>query len=869
MTATITVNGERREIAPGDGGRLLGWLRGHLGLTGAKPACGEGVCGACTVLLDGTPVLACQTALADASGHSVTTAEGLATGGRLHPVQAALIEEGATQCGYCTPGIVLRAAALLVANPRPDARAVIEALDQNLCRCGCYPRILRAVLRAADRAAYVVDPSAVDPGVGEAPRGDGVEPPLSPASPWDMQPPRERDYAGVLGPGMVWVAPAADSGGWLRSGGAWLHVGPSGVTAFSGKVDVGQDNRTALRMLVAEELSVPLESVRLVLGDTDLCPYDAGTFGSRSMLEAGQALRQAAAGAGARLRSLAADRWGVPVGTLSVVDGVVTRPDGARLPYGDLVAGSTAVELVDTDAPLRNADDRRLVGRPRSPERADAVTGRLRFVSDLRRPGMEYGAVLRPPHPRARLVSLDTRPAAHMPGVTVVEEGPFVGAVAADLATARAAVRAVVARYEADGSPEAAESELATYLRAHPVDGQGWEGPVDTSSGNVDRALEEAGHTLRATYSTAYVAHAALETHAALAEWSGGRLHVWTGTQVPFAVRAQLAGAFGLDEAAVRVVVPPTGGAFGGKHGADVATEAARLARAAGRPVLVHWSRGEEFLWGSLRPMALIDVRAGLDDSAQLAGWDFVDINGGSAALDLPYEVKARRIRYQPAASPLRQSSYRALAATANNFARECAIDELAERAGEDPVEFRARRLADDRLAAVLAAAASRFGWASGCGGAGGPEAHGDGVAVGLEKGGRVATCAAVTVDGQGRLRVRRVVTAYECGTIVNPDTVANQIEGATVMGLGGALFEAVGIQGGAPSIRTLADYPVPRFHDLPAIDVVLIDRPDLPSAGAGETPMIALAPAIANALYAATGRRVRQLPLASGGIVP
>ena len=513
---------------------------------------------------------------------------------------------------------------------------------------------------------------------------------------------------------------------------------------------------------------------------------------------------------------------------------------------------------------LRPDTEHQLVGRPYAPVRRDAVTGRRRFVSDLRHPNMASGAVLRPPVPGARLVSLDARRAAAMPGVAVVEEGEFVGVVADDRAAAQAALEAIDARYEV---PEPITGDMASYLRAHPISGEGWERVVDLEAGDVEGALETAAVVVAATYTTAFLAHAPLETRAALAGWSRGRLTVWTGTQVPFGVRAQLARSFGIDEAAVRVVVPPTGGAFGGKHGADVGVEAARLARAAERPVLVHWSRAEEFAWGSLRPMAVIDVRAGLDEAGELVGWDFLDVNAGAAALDVPYRVGARRARYQPAASPVGQSSYRALAATANNFARECAIDELAEAAGEDPVHFRLRRLADDRLATVLGAAAERFGWPDWSARPGG--GRGAGVAVGLEKDGRVATCVQVAVGHDGAVRVGRVVTAYECGTIVNPDTVTNQIEGATVMGLGGALSEAVGVEGGHVALRALADYPVPRFHDLPTIDVVLVHRPDLPSAGAGETPMIAVAPAIANALFSATGRRLRDLPLAPGGRLP
>ena len=479
------------------------------------------------------------------------------------------------------------------------------------------------------------------------------------------------------------------------------------------------------------------------------------------------------------------------------------------------------------------------------------------------------------PSPTPPCAPSTTARAEAIAGAVVVQEGSFVGVVADDPATARRAVAAVDAEW--DEAPPIGE-DLIEYLRSHPLAGEGWERGVDEAAGDVAAALAGAAATITATYTTAYLAHVPLETRAALAEWDGDRLTVWTGTQVPFGARSQLATALGIDEGDVRVVVPPTGGAFGGKHAGQVATEAARLARATGRPVRVHWSRAEELRWGTVRPMAVIDVTAGLDDHGELAAWDFLDVNAGSAALMPPYRIANRRLRYRPAQSPLRQGSYRALAANANNFARESMIDELAHWRREDPLEFRLARLDDERLATVLRAAAERFGWAAG---AVDPTRHdrgllattktpdgartGHGLAVGLEKDGRVATCVEVVVHPDNRVTVTRIVTGYDCGTVVNPDTVVNQVEGATMMALGGALLEALPVVGGRLAEPSLTRYPLLRFADLPDVDVVLCDRPDLPAAGAGETPMIAVAPAVANALFEATGRRLRSLPLTPG----
>jgi len=875
----IVVNGEWHELSPAAPGTLLALLRSGLGLTGAKPGCGEGECGACTVLVDGRPVLACQTAVAEVEGRSVTTVEGLAGRPRLHPVQQALATEHGFQCGYCTPAMALRAAALLATDPDPDDAAIAAALQPNVCRCGCYPRITRAVRRAAvllrDPGQQGAEPVAVVPA-----------PLARPGRPWDLCSPQDREWFDILGDGLVvvWPPPGAH-------GGAWVHLSPSGtVTAFTGKVDIGQDNRAAFRLLVAEELAVDPGSVRIVQGDTDLCPSDIGTFGSRSMPDAGEWLRRAAAGAREALLDLAAQRWragdagrdlaGDRRTGLVVSGGAVTGGrGGARLAYRELLTGLRRLDVLEAEPALTPPTAWRIAGcrpmaagpgGPGAPDgspaahegpagdvagRLDVVTGGRRYASDQTRPGMRHGAVLRPRVRGARLLAADTRAAAGIPGVTIVREGEFVGAVAPDLATARRAVAAIRADWQ---TPAALPGPMADYLRSHPAPGLGWQQPLDHGVGDTEAALAGAAVTVQASYRTAYLAHVPMETRAAVAEWADGRLTVWTGNNVPFQVRARLAGAFGLPERDVRVIIPPTGGGFGGKRG-DEAIEAARLARAAGCPVKVHWSRAEEFQFGFVRPMAVIDIRAGLDREGAITAFDLIDINAGPQGTAFPYAAASWRLRYTPAASPLAQGPYRALAATANTFARESAIDELAHAARCDPVRFRLDRLADERLATVLRAAAG----SAGCDDLG--PRRGLGVAVGLEKDGRVATRAEVAVDADGTVQVTRIVTAYECGAVVSPATVISQIEGGTVMALGGALFEQVTLAGGHQETRSLTGYRVPRFSDIPQIDVVLVDRPDIPSAGAGETPLIAVAPAISNAVFAATGRRLRTLPLLAG----
>jgi nicotinate dehydrogenase subunit B len=890
MAFTITLNGTEREVAAAPDGRsLLEVLREELGITGPKLGCGEGACGACTVLIGRRAVTSCITPAEEAAGQRVTTVEGLAEDGFLHPVQQAWLETGAMQCGYCTPGWLTATAALLNRVARPDDARIAAELAGNVCRCCTYPRILRAVRRAAElmEQPELLEPvpQAAPPPAGECGARPTARHPASAALPWD----RARDAAAFfdqLADGLVTVVaddarPAAPAPGqWGGPDDAWVHVGADGsVTAFTGKVEAGQGTRTALGLLVAEELAVPADSVRVVMGNTDVSPFDLGTFGSRSMPFAAPPLRAAAAAARELLRTAAAERFGLPAADLTVGGGMVAGPDGApSVGYSELLTGVRRVERVPADEPVTPTQAWRSAGRPaRATGGADVVTGTKRFPADLRVDGMRHGCVLRAPAFGATLRAADTTAAEALPGVCVVRDGEFIGVVAPSAAEARQAIEKIDATWQR--SPQPGVDDLADYLRSHPVDGEGFSAVFRHEQGDVDAALAAAPVRVTAHYTAAYIAHVPLEPRSAVATWQDGHLAVSTGTSTPFRARRELAAALGVPEPSVHVIVPDYGGGFGGKHGSSVAAEAARLARAAGCPVKVQWSRHEEFHWGYLRPAALIDISAGLDASGALAGWSHLNVNSGAVGIMTPYEIPHQRIVYQPADSPLPQGSYRALAATANNFARESHMDELAHRLGTDPLEFRLRHLRDSRLADVLRAAAERLGWPAARAHAGVPgsspgsarqaDGTGIGIACGTEKGGRVATAAAVRVDADGTLHVDRLVTAFDCGAVVNPDNLANQIEGATMMGLGGALFEAIDFADGQIRNASLTQYRVPRLPDLPEIDVVLVDRPDQPSAGGGETPIVAVAPAIANAIFSACATRLRAMPLAPRGVVP
>jgi isoquinoline 1-oxidoreductase len=380
----------------------------------------------------------------------------------------------------------------------------------------------------------------------------------------------------------------------------------------------------------------------------------------------------------------------------------------------------------------------------------------------------------------------------------------------------------------------------------------------------VADGLNAADQKIEAAYTIAYIAHCPLEPRAAVAEWAGDKLTVWTGTQGPFRVRSDVARSLGVPEGSVRVIMPDTGSGYGGKHTNEAAVEAARLAKAAAKPVKVVWTREEEFTWAYFRPAGLIEVKAGAKADGTLTAWEFHNYNSGGSAMQTPYAVPNVRQEFHFTESPLRQGSYRALAATANHFARESHMDDLAHALKLDPLEFRLKNLKNDRLRAVLEAAAKRFGWGQAKAGAG----RGFGIAGGTEKGSYVANCAEVEADVKtGRVKVVRVVSAFECGAVVNPEHLKNQVEGAVVMGLGGALFEAIRFDKGKILNPHFADYRVPRFTDAPALETVLLDRKDLPSAGAGETPIVAVAPAVGNAIFAACGLRLRSMPMVPNGL--
>jgi CO/xanthine dehydrogenase Mo-binding subunit len=687
---------------------------------------------------------------------------------------------------------------------------------------------------------------------------------------------QRRDFFKVMGAGIAIFsvarnASAAQESGARRHNGdqdqpkdisSWLHINDDGiVTVFTGKVEVGQNTRTTLAQSVADELRVPLASIRMVMGDTALTPFDMGTFGSRSTPYMSPQLRRAASAARDLLLAQAARQWKTTPDKLTASDGKITNPaSGATLTYAQLAQGKTlARDMPDAD-PVTPPEQWTVAGK--SAPKLDAaafVTGQHQYTPDLRPANVLHAKVLRPATFGASLLSADLSAAQAMTGVVVVRDGDFVAAAAPTEQAAEKALAVIHAEWK--NQPQSSSKELYSYLKKN-LDTEENQKPHE--KGSVANALASASQHREQTYTVSYIAHAPLEPRAAVADWKDGKLTVYTGSQRPFGIQEELSAALHLRKDQVRVIVPDTGSAYGGKHTGDAALEAARLSRAANRPVKIVWTREEEFTWSYFRPAGVIEIKSGIAADGKLTAWEFHNYNSGGSGIQTPYDVANQLIQFHPVNSPLRQGSYRGLAATANHFARESFMDELAYLTKSDPLEFRMRNLSDVRLRAVFESAAKTFLW---------PHkktqpGQGFGMGGGVEKGGYVATFAEIAIDeNSGDVRVVRVVTAFECGAIVNPDGLRQQVIGANIMGLGGALFESIEFDNGRISNPHFAQYRVPRFRDIPKIEAILLDRKDLPPAGAGETPIVGLAPAIGNAIFDATGIRLRALPLVPRGL--
>ncbi len=645
---------------------------------------------------------------------------------------------------------------------------------------------------------------------------------------------------------------------------AYLRIGKDGrVTIFTGKIEMGQGIHTSLGQMAAEELRVSHESIDMVMGDTDLCPWDMLTVGSLTTRFTGPVLRAAAAEAREIMIDLAADHLGVGREQLGVEDGVIFVV-GARartISYAELAGGKEIVRTLDREAMLRSVSEFTVMGQ--STPRVDAidkVTGKAQYTGDIRLPGMLYGRLVRPPSLAGEMTGVDTSAAEAMDGVIVVQEEDLVALLHEDPEMAERALQAVEAEFHVPESDLTNETIFDHLVRVAP------DPDVQDPRGSLAEGERMATQLFEETYLDGYVAHAPMEPHTALANVEDGKLTVWASTQGPFSLKDLLVRQFSLEPHRVRVITPFVGGGFGGKTSNSQAVEAATLARATGKPVMVAWTRAEEFLYDRFRPAAVVKIRSGIDDAGKICLWDyhlfFTNARGSEMIYDAPHsaiKVAGGGWRSLPGSHPLFTGAWRAPGASTNVFAKESHIDVMAAAAGVDPLEFRLANTSDSRARSVLTAVADRCGYQP----AAAPSGRGIGMACGLDSETYVAHIVEVDVDrSSGQVRVKRVTWAQDMGVVVNPDGALMQAEGCIMMGLGYALTEDVRFRGGEVLDRNFDTYELPRFSWLPEIDVVLVENNDLPPKGGGEPAIICMGAAIANAIYDLTGARLLQLPM-------
>jgi isoquinoline 1-oxidoreductase len=645
---------------------------------------------------------------------------------------------------------------------------------------------------------------------------------------------------------------------------AFVRIGQDGrVTCLTGKIEMGQGPITSLAQMIADELDVPYERVDMVMGDTDLCPWDRGTWGSLTTRAFGPVLRAAAAEARGVLLELASQKLSVPVSRLEAKDGLIfdRKNERKRVTYGELAKGKPIARHLTVKPEIKDVSQFRIMGQPKlRRDSLEKVTGKAKYAADIRLPGMLYAKILRPPAHGAKLKKVDTSAARKVNGVRLIEDGDFIAVLHELPDVAQDALGRIKANFDVPPATVTDENIHEHLARLAP------RRDVADKGGNLDKGRKLATRTVETTFFDGYVAHAPMETHAALAHIEDGKCTVWASTQNPFGARDKVARAIGFSSGHVRVVTPFVGGGFGGKTSNMQAVEAARLAKAVGRPVQVMRTREEEFFYDTFRPAAVVHIRSGIDSSGRMTFWDYEVLFAGERGAEHFYEIPHHRTTVRPrgwsggtGTHPFATGAWRAPANNTNTFARESQINAMAAAVGADPIEFRLRHLEDPRMIRVLKAAAKRFAWTP----AATPSKRGFGVACGIDAGTYVAAIAEVAVDARsGEVEVKRVLSAQEMGIVVNPQGATIQMEGCITMGLGYALSEEVHFRGGQILDTNFHRYEIPRFSRLPKIETVLVEANDIAPQGGGEPAIVVMGAVIANAIHDATGARLQRMPM-------
>ncbi len=683
-----------------------------------------------------------------------------------------------------------------------------------------------------------------------------------------------REFMKLLGGGVVIFFAVDDPSqaqerrrgrGYPEDFNAYLKIGEDGrVACFTGKIEMGQGIHTSLGQMLAEELDVPLDSVDMVMGDTALCPYDSGTFGSRSTKYFGPPLRKAAAEARVVLMQLAAEHLGVEEERLLTREGevLVKNDPKKKVSYAQLARGQAIERHLEEKPPIKHHSKHTISGRPT--DRRDGrpkVTGEAKFAVDIRLPGMLYARIVRPPAHGAELKSVDTTAAEKITGIRVIRTDDMVAVLHEHPDVADRAVNLIDARFGPSGSRLDNET-IFTHLKASAP-----EGNVVTEAGSVEEGKKLAAKNFDEAYFNHYVAHAPSETHTAVAHVEGDRATVWASTQSPFRAQREAAQTLGFQTENVRVITPFVGCGFGGKNQGNQVTEAALLAKLSGSPVQVAWTRKEEFFYDTFRPAAVIEICSGLDDTNRIVYWEYRNYFAGDRSSQPFYSIPHHRVlsmggwggRGGGGPHPFGVGAWRGPGSNTNVFAMESHTDVMAAASGMDGLEFRLHNLTDKRMIRVLRAAAEKFGHSF----SPAPSGKGYGIACTDYLGTYVATMAEAKVDRDtGKVRVERIVCAQDTGEVINPEGVRMQIEGCLTMGLGYCLKEEIRFKDGRILDENFDTYEIPRFSWLPKIETVLVDNPELAPQGCGEPAITTMGAVIANAVFDAAGARLFTLPM-------
>ena len=639
---------------------------------------------------------------------------------------------------------------------------------------------------------------------------------------------------------------------------AYLRVKENGrVDCYTGKIEMGQGVITSLAQVLAEELEVSIYSVDMIMGDTELCPYDAGTWGSLTTRFADPVIRAAAAEAREILIGLAADHLGIAKDGLEVIDGTVFVKDepSKKVTYAELTKGKKIIQSLKNKPEIKKHKDFKIIGKPVISLDAEAkVTGKAKYAGDIKLPGMVYASLVRPSVFGSKKLKVDASKLASFEGAELVEDKNLVAVVHNDPEMAYKAAMQIKVSWE-EPQAKADHESIFQYLEDQISDHK-----VVEQNGSLETGKNMAKTIVQGDYQDGYKAHASIETHSATCYFKDGKLTMWASTQTPFGTREQLAKEFDMPLEKVHLKQIFIGGGFGGKIYNDQALEAARIAKICGKPVQLVWTRREEFMYDKFRTAALVKITSAVDDYGKLNLWDFDIYCAGTRGTKLFYDAENNRTRMfeDNKIHPFGTGAWRAPGNNSTTFARESHIDVTAHAAGIDPLEFRLNNLKDERMKATLELAAETFDWKGNK-----PAGHGFGIALGEDAGTTVAMIAEVYVDkATGMVQPIRVVCAQDMGQVVNPHGATVQSEGGITMGLGYALYEDIEFNGGNVLSKSFNNYEITRFSKTPEITCVFMDKMDDKPEGGGEPAIICVGGAIANAVFDACGARVTRMPI-------